>query len=164
MKRILKILILLSIVVSISQAAIQRHDFTLAGDGGETGSGFFTWDDIVTPDGNQLTFVNIQSMSLTINGGNVAGAGSTVTFTKAECTDALLHITPTFLTDINFQCTDGTDSITPTIFYNADLNLATSIITFTPGANAPISPLAYIVLALGVLFIGVRQSRSVGVN
>ena len=41
------------------------------------------------------------------------------------------------------------------------INIATSVATTV---NAPISPLAYIVLALGVLFIGVRQSRSIGVN
>lgn len=45
---------------------------------------------------------------------------------------------------------------------NDDLYFAIFDIAAAPAAvNAPISSLAYIVLALGVLFIGVRQSRKV---
>lgn len=125
-----------------ASAAIQQHTFSISGDNGETGSGTFTWDDSVVPNGSVLPFPQVLTISINISGGNTVG-GST-TFTRADCTDAALAFTPDFTSgidpDINFWCDNGTNSLNGVWYYSNVLNGGPSTLTFAPGATAPVAP------------------------
>jgi hypothetical protein len=121
-------------------ATVQSHAFSLIGDGGETGSGTFTWEDTTVADGNPLGFVNVLSLSFTVTGGNVVG-GST-TFTLTQCSDANLFNTPDFAADMGFNCNDGAgNTLSPADPFNGNLNGGASTLIFTPGATTPVPAL-----------------------
>ena len=126
-----------------ASAAIQQHTFSISGNNGETGSGSFTWDDSVVPNGSALASDSLSlpaellTISINISGGNTVG-GST-TFTRADCTGAYLRNTPSFIQDINFWCDNGTNSLFGVEVYTNELNGGASVLTFTPGAVAPTS-------------------------
>jgi hypothetical protein len=126
-----------------ASAAIQQHTFSISGNNGETGSGTFTWDDSVVPNGSSLANdssslpAEVLTISINMSGGNTAG-GST-TFTRAVCTGAYLHNTPDFTVDINFWCDNGTNSLYGVDPYTNDLNGGVSTLTFTPGTTAPVA-------------------------
>lgn len=127
-----------------ASAAIQQHTFSVSGNNGETGSGSFTWDDSVVPNGSALATNDLSlpaellTISINISGGNTVG-GST-TFTRADCTGAYLRNTPDFTTDINFWCDNGTNSLDGVWYYSNELNGGVSNLTFAPGATAPVAP------------------------
>jgi len=127
-----------------ASAAIQQHTFSISGNNGETGSGTFTWDDSVVPNGSALANggslslpAEVLTISINISGGNTAG-GST-TFTRADCTGAYLQNTPDFTLDINFWCNNGTNSLNGVEVYTNELNGGVSILTLTPGTTAPVA-------------------------
>jgi hypothetical protein len=130
-----------------ASAAIQQHTFSISGNNGETGSGSFTWDDSVVPNGSALANdgsmsipAEVLTISINLSGGNTVG-GST-TFTRADCTGAYLQNTPDFTSDINFWCDNGTNSLVGVDPYLNLLNGGPSTLTFAPGATAPVAPTA----------------------
>ncbi|MBE9538301.1 MAG: IPTL-CTERM sorting domain-containing protein [Proteobacteria bacterium] len=130
---------------SMAMATIQEHTFSISGDNGETGTGSFTWDDAVVPDGSELAGFDMPaellSISITISGGNVVG-GST-SFVRGDCTQAVLQLTPNFINDINFWCDNGTNAIEGVETYSNILNSGSdgfSRLTFAPGTTAPAPP------------------------
>jgi hypothetical protein len=148
---------------SIAVAAIQQHTFQISGNNGETGSGTFTWDDAVVPNGTALADfsypVELLSVSINISGGNVVG-GST-NFTRADCTEAVLQNTPTFKQDINFWCDNGSNRLEGVEVFtnqlNGGQNGAASTLSFNTPTSVPTmssSALALTVFALVLLAAG----------
>jgi hypothetical protein len=135
------LLITLLLIATRNVLAVEmRHNFTLTGDGGETGSGYFTWDDAVALDGIELNIVDIIESTITINGG--ATPGGTQTFVLADWTNSSLQNTPNFLIDINLVADNGAETLAGAFFYNADASWG-SVITFAPGATVPaVAPVA----------------------
>ena len=134
--RLLSVTLLLTTLGS-ANAVERRHDFTLTGDGGETGSGFFTWDDAVILDGNNLPFLNVLAGSVTVTGG--ATPGGTQTFALGDWTNAVLDVTPNFAADINILANNGAESLTPTFPYINNTSWG-STLTFAPGATVLANP------------------------
>lgn len=158
-----------------ASAAIQQHTFSISGNNGETGSGSFTWDDSVVPNGSALANdgsmslpAEVLTISINISGGNTVGGSAT--FTRADCTGAYLQNTPNFTSDINFWCNNGTNILVGVDPYTNLLNGGPSVLTFTPGATAPVTPtsvptlsewgmiLLSSLLALGTIFT-LRRKR-----
>jgi hypothetical protein len=124
---------------SIALATVQEHAFQITGNNGETGTGTFTWDDIVVPDGSQLNLSsNVLSIFIKISGGNVVGG--TTTFTKTDCVGAELSLTPNFTEDINFWCNNGSNDLRGVDFYSNELNFGASTLTFSPGTTGLATP------------------------
>ncbi len=115
-------------------AVEMRHNFTLTGSGGETGTGYFIWDDAIVLDGNELIIANIIESTITINGG--ATPGGTQTFVVADWTASALQNTPNFLIDINMVADNGAETLGAAFNYNANASWG-SVITFAPGATVP---------------------------
>jgi hypothetical protein len=126
-----------------ASAAIQQHTFSISGSNGETGSGTFTWNDSVVPNGSALANdsaslpAELLTISISISGGNVIG-GST-TFTLADCYGAYLQNTPDFTTDINFWCDNGPNRLVGFEPYLNELTSGPTTLTFTPGTTAPVT-------------------------
>lgn len=124
---------------SIALAAVQEHAFHITGNNGETGTGTFTWNDDVVPDGSDLNYSastissNLLSISIEISGGNVVGG--TTTFTKTDCVGAALTQTPDFIYDINFWCDNGFNSLVGVDPYTNNFNSGASVLTFSPGTT-----------------------------
>jgi hypothetical protein len=137
-----------------SNAVEMRHNFTLTGDNGETGSGYFTWDDAIVLDGNSLITANIISGSITINGGTTPGG--TQTFDLGGWGITALDVTPDFAVDLNITADNGAETLTPFNPYLANTSWG-SIITTAPGstvlANLPVTPQAIPLLDLPGLII-----------
>lgn len=130
---------------ALASAAIQQHTFPITGSGGETGMGRFTWDDAVISSGalNENTSsldAELLSINITISGGSVIGG--TTSFTRADCSGAVLQYVPSFTTDINFWCNNGTNSLEGVFFYTNALNGEGSTLTFAPGTTAPVVAMA----------------------
>jgi len=117
-------------------AQVQRHDFTLTGNGGEVGTGFFTWEDTDPVNGSNLPLAKVLSGSITVTGG-ATPAGSQ-TFPLANWTHAILNTTPDFATDINFDANNGAATLFANFVYTATTSWG-STLTFIPGATAPIA-------------------------
>lgn len=94
-------------------AAVQRVDFTMTGSGGESATGFITYDDAVVGNGQAISggglcgggADNSIDYEINITGGVVGPA----TFTKADCASppAFCNV-PDFTLDVNFfSCTSG---------------------------------------------------------
>ncbi len=113
-------------------AVEMRHNFTLTGNGGETGSGYFIWDNAVVLDGNELTIPNIIESTITITGG--ATPGGTQVFVLADWLNSSLLDTPNFATDINLIANNGAQTLIAAFNYNANASWG-SLITFVPGAT-----------------------------
>ncbi|MET0027476.1 MAG: IPTL-CTERM sorting domain-containing protein [Candidatus Thiodiazotropha sp.] len=111
-----------------------RHNFTLTGNGGETGSGYIIWDDAVVLDGNELTIPDIIETTITITGG--ATPGGTQIFVLGDWLNSSLFDTPNFATDINMIANNGAQTLTAAFNYNANASWG-SLITFAPGATVP---------------------------
>jgi hypothetical protein len=152
-------------------AAQQQYSFTVTGNNGETGSGTFTWDDAVIPNGGSLDIAtgDFLSFSVTIVGGNATGGSAT--FDLASCTNLAAFDTPTFSTEFRASCDNGTDSIGSIItpFEWELFNLAgnDSIITVAPGTTTPVPqqvPVAsiwmLIAASLGLGFLARRRLTS----
>lgn len=126
---------------SLTHAAIQSHSFTLTGSSGETGSGTFTWDDTVSPNGSfiRLGTGTMLTLSFTVTGANVVGG--TVTFTEADCTDSVGSLTPDFTSDINFfTCSAGGNTLDGIFPNTASFSgVGSSTITFTSGTTTPVA-------------------------
>lgn len=141
---------------ALAQAVIQQHTFSIAGDGGESGTGYFTWDDQVVSNGSSVSeslsdLGNIIDLRIEISGGNIIG-GPTV-FTESDCLGAYAQNAPGFTVDINFVCNNGVNSLSPfdppginylndTVDQGAGLTVPvlganSSTLTFTPGATGP---------------------------
>ena len=141
---------------ALAQAVIQQHTFSIAGDGGETGTGYFTWDDQVVSNGSPVSaslsdLGNIIDLRIEISGGNVIG-GTTV-FTESDCLGAYAQNAPDFAVDINFNCNNTVNTVSGfTNFINymndtADAGAGvrppalgganSSTLTFTAGVTAP---------------------------
>lgn len=142
LKSFFKIILSFSIFVSsLTMAAIQEHTFSISGNNGETGTGSFTWDDATVPNGSTLADFDypsaLLSVSITISGGNIVG-GST-SFSRADCSEAVLQNTPNFAQDINFWCDNGSNTLEGVEVYTNDLNTggngAVSTLTFSPGST-----------------------------
>lgn len=134
-------LVLAAALASVSTlAAIQMHSFTVSGDNGETGSGFFTYDDQTVLDGDQIgdlenTTGDLLSLELTISGGNVVG-GQTA-FTLSDCFGAIMEVAPEFVDDINLWCDNGSNSLRGVEEFTNEFNDGDSTLTFVPGASSP---------------------------
>ncbi|MFV0680153.1 IPTL-CTERM sorting domain-containing protein [Ottowia sp.] len=141
-RRLLAAALLLTALAGTASAAVLQHTFNISGDGGETGTGTFTWDDTVVPSGSALNLnstsisANVLSISISISGGNAVG-GSTQ-FTKADCTGAILDSAPDFTADINFWCNNGTNTLSGIAPSVNDFN-GVSQLTFTSGTTAPLA-------------------------
>jgi hypothetical protein len=124
-------------------AAIQMHSFTVSGDNGETGSGFFTYDDETVLDGESIGDLestgDLLSLELRISGGNVEG-GQTV-FTLSDCFGAILQDAPDFNLDINFWCDNGPNGLEGVEVFTNVLNDNASVLTFVPGTTSPFTPI-----------------------
>lgn len=137
-QRILRHLVLgaaLAACSALASAAIQQHTFSITGNGGETGSGSFTWDDAAISSGALNTDsgtldAKLLSINITISGGNVNGG--TTSFTRANCTGAYLQDVPSFTSDINFWCDNGTNSLSGVDPFTNVMNGEGSILTFSP--------------------------------
>ncbi|MES9867338.1 MAG: hypothetical protein ABW157_18590 [Candidatus Thiodiazotropha sp. LLP2] len=134
--RLLTVVLFLLACVNANSVEM-RHNFTLTGDNGETGSGFLTWDDAVILDGNNLPFLNVISGSLTVNGGTTPGG--TQTFAIGDWTNAVLNLTPNFAADINILANNGAESLTPAFPYINNASWG-STLTFAPGATVLATP------------------------
>jgi hypothetical protein len=166
------LLITLLLIATRNVLAVEmRHNFTLTGDGGETGSGYFIWDDAVVLDGNELIIADIIESTITINGG--ATPGGTQTFVLADWTASSLQNTPNFLADINLVANNGAETLAAAINYQANASWG-SVITFAPGATVPaVAPVAVarsipslnvpglILISLLVALTGIWQLRRV---
>ncbi|MCG7897974.1 MAG: hypothetical protein JAY99_12130 [Candidatus Thiodiazotropha lotti] len=149
-----RLLTLFALLLIISDAfAIElRHRFTLTGSGGETGSGYFTWDDTVVADGNPLPLGNLVSGSVTITGG--ATPGGSQTFLLADWTNVIFINTPNFAGDLNIAGNNGVATLTTLVPYTAlasDGGAWTTTLTFTPGTTIMASPIAVPLLDLPTL-------------
>ncbi|MES9850701.1 MAG: hypothetical protein ABW170_02580 [Candidatus Thiodiazotropha sp. L084R] len=126
-----------------ANAVEMRQNFTLTGTGGETGSGFFTWDDAVILDGNILPLGNVLSGSLTVTGG--ATPGGTETYILGDWTVGILNATPDFAIDLNISANNGATSLAIFNTYETDASWG-SRLTLVPGAtvlaNPPANPTA----------------------
>jgi hypothetical protein len=134
-------LITLLLMFSNAFAAELRHRFTLTSIGGETGSGYFTWDDAVVANGNPLPLGNIISGSLTITGG--ATPGGSQTFELADWTSVIFNNTPNFAGNLNIAANNGVSTLTMLIPYTAvasDGGAWTTNLTFTPGSTTIANP------------------------
>lgn len=141
---------------ALAQAVIQQHTFSIAGDGGETGTGYFTWDDQVVSNGSAVSaslsdLGNIIDLRIEISGGNVIG--STTVFTGSDCLGAYAQNSPDFTVDINFNCNNTVNTLSGfNNFINymndtADAGAGvrppalgganSSTLTFTPGVTGP---------------------------
>jgi len=119
------------------QAAVQQHTFSITGTNGVTGTGSFTWDDTVIPNGTFIEGVaDLLTVDINLTGGPVVG-GSTH-FSLADCTFAYLETTPDFSLDINFWCDNGTNDLVGIAPYTNSLNDGQSLLTFTPGTTSPV--------------------------
>jgi len=165
-----KALVSAAILVSTTASAtIMEQTFTMTGDHGESGTGHFTWDNSVVPDGTPLNdssssiSPNVLSIDITISGGNIAGG--TTHFTKADCSGAYLYVTPDFTNDINFWCDNGSNTLYGVEVYTNELNLGVSTLTFAPGTTAPavavplFGPLGSALLAGIFGFFGLRKIK-----
>lgn len=126
-------------IAPLASAALQQHSFIISG-GGVTGSGTFTWDDTVIPNGTVISFAaptNIQTLSITLNG---AAVGGTTTFSKPDCTQVVMDAFPNFANDLNFWCNNGSFSLTGVEVYANELNPGGIALTISPGAFAPPVP------------------------
>ncbi len=121
-----------------SYAAIQSHTFSVTGDNGESGTGTFTWDDTVVPNGSTLSTANMLSLTYTITGGNVSGGS--VTYTLADCSFAIAEPTPSFTSDINFECNLPGNVLSAIPTFTASLNGST--LTLSPGTTTPAAPVS----------------------
>lgn len=137
-----------------ANAVEMRQNFTLTGDNGETGSGFFTWDDAVILDGNILPLGNVMSGSLTVTGGTTPGG--TQTFALGQWTVAILRLTPDFAVDLNISADNGATTLGIFNNYETDASWG-SRLTIVPGAtvlaNPPATPQAIPLLDLPGLII-----------
>lgn len=117
-----------------ASAAIRSYTFSISGSGGEHGTGSFTWDDSIVPDGSELADdqgslpAELLTVSITISGGNIVGG--TTTFNRSDCTGAYLYDTPNFLRDINFWCDNGTNQLYGVEVKENQLNGGQSILRF----------------------------------
>ncbi|MET0066338.1 MAG: hypothetical protein ABW076_08345 [Candidatus Thiodiazotropha sp.] len=130
----LLLITLLLLVTSNAFAVEMRHNFTLTGSGGETGTGYFIWDDVVVLDGNELTIPDIIESTITITGG--ATPGGTQTFVLADWTNSSLQVTPNFAADINMVANNGAQTLTAIVAFTANASWG-SVITFVTGATVP---------------------------
>jgi hypothetical protein len=151
--RVLSIFLFI-LTCTYSNAVEMRHNFTLTGNNGETGSGFFTWDDAIVLDGNSLITANIISGSVTINGGTTPGG--TQTFALGDWGITALDVTPDFALDLNITADNGATTLAPFNPYQANASWG-SVITIVPGAtalaNPPVTPQAIPLLDLPGLII-----------
>jgi hypothetical protein len=151
--RLLPLLLFLLFCTS-ADAVEMRQNFTLTGNNGETGTGFFTWDDTVILNGNILPLGNVMSGSITVTGG--ATPGGTQTYLLGDWTVALLNATPDFAVDLNFSANNGPTNLAIFNIYETDASWG-SRLTFTPGAtvlaNPPATPQAIPLLDLPGLII-----------
>ncbi len=132
---------------TLAQATIMKHTFTISGSGGfdEIGSGSFTWDNEVIPDGGSLSTgcgpaksgfastdclkssalsvpANLLSLQMTITGSNIEGPSTTTTFTLEDCFAYDLAPTPDFETQITFSCNNGINTLLVRPDHSAFLN------------------------------------------
>jgi hypothetical protein len=142
----LSVLMLFLFACSNANAVEMRQNFTLTGDNGETGSGFFTWDDAVVPDGNPLTLADLMSGSLTVTGGTTTGG--TQTFAVGQWTVAILRYTPDFNAiippnvqpfDLNISADNGVTTLAIFDTYTTDASWG-SRLTIAPGATVLANP------------------------
>ncbi|TGD72979.1 hypothetical protein E4634_11880 [Mangrovimicrobium sediminis] len=161
-----------------ASAAVQQHNFTASGPGGITGSGYFTYDDSVVPNGDPVAnngdgpgdIDNTINYAFTLSGG-IAGTG--VTFTKATCGSApALFNAPDFTVDINFfNCVNGSFSGNGEDFFTFEFSdgvTSTVSVTFAPGAtvagepaDVPALPFAALGLLAGLLgWTGYRRLKA----
>jgi len=134
--KVLFLILTLTTFCTSVNAQVQRHDFTLTGDGGEVGTGFFTWEDTDPVNGSNLPLAKVLSGSITVTGG-ATPAGSQ-TFPLANWTLANLNQTPNFVIDINFSANNGVATLSAVNFYTANTSWGATL-TFIPGATAPIA-------------------------
>jgi hypothetical protein len=135
LRRPLLRLLLITLIVLATRnvlAVEMRHNFTLTGTGGETGSGYIIWDNAVVLDGNELTIPDIIETTITINGG--ATPGGTQVFVWADWGNSILQNTPNFAIDLNMVANNGAQTLTAAFAYHADASWG-SVITFIPGAT-----------------------------
>ncbi|MES9985237.1 MAG: hypothetical protein ABW115_17680 [Candidatus Thiodiazotropha sp. 6PLUC6] len=135
--------VLFLLVCASANAVEMRQNFTLTGTNGETGSGFFTWDDAVILDGSILPLGSVISGSLTVTGGTTTGG--TQTFALADWTVGILRLTPDFAVDLNISANNGVTTLAIFNTYETDASWG-SRLTLIPGAtvlaNPPANPRA----------------------
>ena len=150
-----------------SLAAIQIHSFTVSGNNGETGSGFFTYDDQTVlngdpvADGGPSGTGDMLSLELTILGGNIVG-GQTV-FTLSDCSDAYARFAPDFVDELNFSCNNGSNDVFGFQPFTADLNCVGGCgdtVTFLPGTTYPALSQATLVAAANPTSIDVGETST----
>jgi hypothetical protein len=133
--RRLAVAILLTAAMT-TNAAIKQRFLQVTGTGGETGSGMFSWDDSVVPDGGTLTESDLVALSITISGGAFATPQS---YDLSDCFYLRARPTPTFETQLTFTCNNGEENF---IAFGADSNqsiLGNSghVLTWTIGQPPP---------------------------
>jgi len=167
MKRIIQVALLSGLLVATgAYAGIRKHNFTVSGPGGITGSGYFTYDDTVVANGQPVSdgaTDNSIYYEFTIVGG-IAGSG--VTFTKADCAGfPALQYAPDFTYDTNFfNCDNGAGFTGNGVWYYtfALSDGASSVdVTFANTSQAvPTLPLGALGLLAGLLgWTGYRRLR-----
>jgi hypothetical protein len=117
-------------------SAVFQTTFTLAGVGGESGSGSFTWSDDPDP-GAELDINEISALSITISGGAVVGGS--VTFGIADCSFFAALPRPAFTTSINFVCDNTVNATNPSGTNIVELNSA-SLITISAPVTVELAP------------------------
>jgi hypothetical protein len=166
LSRLLPALVVLLATANLN-AVEMRHNFTLTGNNGETGSGYFTWDDEVVLDGNNLPLLSVITGSVTVNGGLTPGG--TQTFAFGDWTNAALDLTPDFAADINILADNGAATLTPQFPFINNTSWG-SVLTFAAGTTVlanPVIPQAIplldlpglIIISLFVAAIGLWQIR-----
>ena len=129
----------------LAMAAVQEHTFTITGETGETGTGSFTWDDSVVPDGSSLNGLshilspNVLSIHIEISGGSIVGGP--IVFQRENCGGAILRNTPNFSDEINFWCFNSPYHLEGVDASYAYVNGGPSTLglTFSPGVTTPVS-------------------------
>ncbi len=137
-KRFFTFFLLPLFLVFINKAsAIQmRHTFTFTGDQGETGSGYFIWDNDTVPNGNPLTLPDIIEGSIIMLGGDTPGGEQTLAL--ADWTAVTLTNTPDFSNNMNFSANNGAMNIVLTGVYSSFTSWE-SALTFVPGTTTTLA-------------------------
>ena len=164
------LLVSLSMTIAASANAVNRqHLFSVRGDNGEAGYGFFAWDDAEVPDGHILSVDDLSYGWLSISAGNTPDFVQD--FNVTDWGDsATFQPTPDFITSLNFETDNGDQSLTPSGAFTSNTSWGSQL-TFIPRVTVPPSlpppkavPLfnspGVILLSLLVVLSGIRRIHS----